>query len=652
MERIKELVKILNEASDAYYNQDIEIMSNFEYDALYDELVELEKQTGIIFENSPTQKAGYEVVSKLEKTEHEYPALSLDKTKDREYLKGWLNDKDAVLSWKMDGLTLVATYENGQLVKAATRGNGYVGEIVTHNARHFKGLPRKISYKGKLIVRGEAVMKYKDFENINNSLPETLSKYKNPRNLASSTVRLLDSNESKNRPIHFYAFDLTYCDDESVVSDFNLKSSQFEWLKSLSFNVVDYMIVNKDTILGGISAFENRLKANEFPSDGLVLIFNDEAYGKSLGMTGKFPRSGIAFKWKDEEVETVLRKVEWSASRTGLLNPVAIFDPVEIEGTTVSRASVHNLSIARDMMLGEGSIVSVFKANLIIPQIAKTIKSAGPTEVPEKCPVCGGSVVVNKNDDIETLYCANDKCPAKNVGILTHFTERNSMNIDGLSSATLEKFVDMGWIKSFSDIYHLSDHKEEITTMDGFGEKSYEKIINAIEKSRKCTFSSLLTALGIPGVGKDMAKTISKYLGNAPVDALKKILSARLGFASIDGVGDIVSENISVWFRENEDEFNKLLAELEISPDASDTKENSNITGKTFVITGNLTTYKNRNELVSVIESYNGHVAGSVSKKTDYLINNDNLSQSSKNKKAKELGVIIITEEEFNNLIK
>lgn len=660
--KMEELIKILNEAAYAYYVEDREIMSNYEYDAQYDELLALETETGIVLPNSPTQTAGagYESVSKLTKSEHEYPALSLNKTKDRETLRSWLKDKDGVLSWKMDGLTIVNTYENGKLFKSVTRGTGYIGEEVTHNAKHFEGLPLTIPYKGKLIVRSEAIMTQSEFNRVNSVIPETGVKYKNPRNLASATVRLFDAKESATRKIISSVFDLVYIDDYSIIPNSNSKASQFSWLETLGFNVVPHDIVNSTNVVETISNYEKSLKNNDFPSDGLVLIFDDEKYGKSLGMTGKYPRNGIAFKWQDETIETTIRKIEWSASRTGLLNPVAIFDPVEIEGTTVSRASIHNVSIAESLKLGIGSKVEVYKANLIIPQIAKTTNSAGETPIPTTCPVCGGkteikttkTIITGRTEEVKTLYCTNDDCIAKHIGRFTHFVSRDAMNIVGLSEATLQTFINAKLINRLSDIYHLYKYQDIIVNLEGFGQKSFDNLISAINNSRNIKFSAFLNALGIAGIGKDMAKTISKDLGKNALNEFISRLKNEVAFDTIDGIGSIINKNIYDW-KNNDKNWNEFLAltlDLNIEDDIIETKE-TGITGKTFVITGSVNKFKNRDKLKNYIESLGGKTSGSVSKKTDYLINNDTTSTSGKNKKAKELGISIINEEDFLKLI-
>ena len=661
-DRMRELIDRLNAAAYAYYVEDREIMSNFEYDKLYDELAALERETGVTLPDSPTASAGagYKAVSKLTKSEHEFPALSLDKTKDRGALPGWLGGQRGVLSWKLDGLTVVLTYQGGKLQKAVTRGNGQVGEDVTHNAVHFGGVPRQIAYGGKLIVRGEAVMRYDDFERVNRELPETEAKYKNPRNLASATVRLLDSREAAGRPVTVCAFDLVYADNDAGIADPNSKNSQFDWLAAQGFTVVEHTLVTPETVVAALERFEKELPDNAYPTDGLVLILDDEAYGKSLGSTGKFPRNGIAFKWQDETVESRMIRVEWSASRTGLLNPVAVFEPVALEGTTVSRASVHNVSIARALRLGTGSRVMVYKANLIIPQIAETIESTGETFVPDTCPVCGGPTSVHENEGIETLYCDNADCPAKHVGRFTHFVARDAMNVMGLSEATVEMFIDAGFVRRFADLYKLERYRAEIVTLEGFGEKSYDNLQAALAVSRRVKFSALLNAAGIPGIGKDMAKQISRFLGAGAYVRFLALLAERADFSAVEGVGAVINDNIYAWADDVDrfSEFTELAAELEIIDDVRAAADNaggagadgspaSAIAGKTFVITGGLNGFDNRDQLVAYIEERGGRVSGSVSAKTDYLINNDVNSSSGKNKKAKALGVPIISEAEF-----
>lgn len=654
--RISELVQKLNEASKAYYIDAVEIMSNYEYDALYDELIALEKETGIILPNSPTQNVGYEVITKLEKVTHEKPALSLDKTKDRNILLKWLDDKEATISWKLDGLTVVATYNKGRLVDAVTRGNGTTGERILHNAKYFKGLPQKIDYMGKLIVRGEALMTFTEFERINSEIPNTEEKYKNPRNLASATVRLLDAKESSSREIRFYAFELVSAEPENYLNG-NPKTFtlQFDWLTKLGFNVVDHKKVDKTTLFDSMDSFEKKLNDIEYPCDGLVLMYDDVEYGKSLGSTSHHDRAGIAFKWSDTTVETTIRKVEWSASRTGLLNPVAVFDSVKLEGTTVSRASVFNVSIVKKLQLGIGSKISVFKANMIIPQIAENLKPAGDVMIPDVCPVCGGKTVIKENNGIETLYCSNPDCLAKNVGKLNYFVSRDAMNIVGLSESTLEALVDLGIIHEFADIYNLNkpEYKELIINTERFGEKKYENLIKSIENSKTVTFSKLINAIGISEIGKSTAKDISLAMGNDPVNNFNKFIDEKRSFEEIEGIGPIVNLKIYKWMGnlKNRKAYNNLINVLTVTPDEIKGNSKDFVFGKTFVITGSLNHYKNREELKNIIETKGGKVSGSVSTKTNYLINNDTTSTSGKNKKAKELNIPIISEEKFIQLM-
>lgn len=649
-ERIRELVSTLNHAADAYYSLNEEIISNFEYDSLYDELLSLEKETGTVLENSPTQRVfTQQTVSKLKKIKHEYPALSLNKTKSAAEIENWLGSQKAVLSWKCDGLTVVATYRGGKLVSVCSRGDGETGEDVTHNAVYFKGLPRTVPYKGRLIVRGEALMKFSEFERINSLVPETEAKYKNPRNLASSTVRMLDSRESREREIHVFAFDLVFTDDEEQNAK-NSLNDNLAYLEKSGFEVVEHCVVTRENAANKIEEYKAKLPLNDFPSDGLVFVLDDIKYGRQLGSTGKFPRNGMAFKWEDSTEVTVIREIEWSPSRTGLLNPVAIFDTVELEGTEVSRASVHNVSVAQSLSLGIGSEVEVYKANMIIPQIAKTVKSTGETVIPSVCPLCGGETFIKDNDGIKTLYCGNPACPAKNVGKFAHFCERDSMNIVGLSEATLEKFVDAGFVKSLPDIYRLERFKDNIISLDGFGEKAYQNIIDAVNASRNVTFSAFIGSLGIPNVGKNTGKLISAFFGENALEKFIKTASEGESFAEIDGIGETVSDNIILWFAENRAEFDGLIECLNISDDAV-VGEDAPFAGKTFVITGAVFQYPNRNAVKAEIESLGGKVASSVSNKTDYLINNDVTSASGKNKKAKELGIPVISEEDYIKML-
>lgn len=641
MERIKELVKLLNEASKAYYQENREIMDNFQYDKLYDELVALEKETGIVLATSPTRKVGYELLSELPRETHESPMLSLDKTKSREQLRDWLGNQVGLLSWKMDGLTIVLTYENGELVKAVTRGNGEVGEVITNNAKTFVNLPLQIPYKGKLILRGEAVIPYSVFNKINEENTEIATKYKNPRNLCSGSVRQLNNEVTAKRQVHFYAFCLV---DASDMEETNSRKSQFEWLRSQGFEVVEYHEVTKDTIMDTIEYFSKQVTSMDIPSDGLVLIYDDIEYGKSLGRTAKFPRDSIAFKWADETAATHLKYIEWSASRTGLINPVAVFEPVELEGTTVSRASVHNVSIVRSLELGIGDEIEVFKANMIIPQIAKNLTKSNTVEIPQTCPVCNAPTKVRCVNEVESLYCTNENCPAKKIKGFSLFVSRNAMNIDGLSEATLEKMVDVGFIHNFTDLYHLDQYKDQIIEMEGFGEKSYEKLITAIEKSKKTTLSRLLYALGIENIGVSTAKLICKYFNN-DIEKIKNVDEETL--SSIDGIGPIIAKGYVNYFskEENIKLFNDLITIVDLEKET--TNENQIFQNKTFVITGSLNHFENRDALKAEIEKRGGKVTGSVSKKTNYLITNDKESGSSKNKKAKELNIPIISEEEY-----
>ncbi len=642
MDRIKELVELLNKAGKSYYSEGRELMSNYEYDALYDELGMLEKETGYILSNSPTVNVGYEVLSELPKERHESPMLSLDKTKSPEALAEWLGSQKGLLSWKLDGLTIVLTYDNGQLQKAVTRGNGEVGEIITNNARVFKNVPVTIPFKGKLVLRGEAIITYSDFERINEQIPEADAKYKNPRNLCSGSVRQLNNEITAQRNVHFFAFTLVSAQD---VDFDNSRQRQFEWLKDQGFSVVEYKMVTKDTILDTIEWFEKTIVTNDFPSDGLVILYDDIAYGDSLGRTAKFPRNAMAFKWTDETAETTLREIEWSASRTGLINPVAVFDPVELEGTQVSRASVHNISIVESLKLGIGDRIKVFKANMIIPQIAENLTQSGNLEIPEVCPVCGGKTQIKQVNDVKTLYCINEDCQAKHVKSFAHFVSRDALNIDGLSEATLEKFIQHGFLKNFCDLYHLEKFRDEIIALDGFGEKSYENLLTSVENSRNTTLPKFIYGLGIANVGLSNAKMIVQALGN---DIEKVIHAGRQQLEKIDGVGAVIADTFASYFEneKNKEEFYKLLQEMHIEK-APDNQNNQILTGKVFVITGSLEHFENRNQLKERIEQLGGRVTGSVTGKTSYLINNDSHSTSSKNKTAAKLGVPVITENEF-----
>lgn len=643
-DRIKELVDTLNKAAKVYYSGTDEIMSNLEYDRLYDELKALEDETGIVLAGSPTHKVGYETLSELPKEEHERPMLSLDKTKSVEELAAFAGTHKSLLSWKLDGLTVVVTYRDGELYKAVTRGNGYVGEVITPNARVFVNLPAKIPYKGELVIRGEAIITYSDFERINRSIEEDENKYKNPRNLCSGSVRQLNNRITAERNVRLIAFALIRADG---VDFGNSRQKQFEWLKGQGFEVVEYKIVDETSVADAVEYFSKAITDNDFPSDGLVLLYDDIAYGESLGTTAKFPRNAIAFKWADEMAITRLKCVEWSASRTGLINPVAVFEPVELEGTTVSRASVHNVSIVRELKLGYNDEIKVYKANMIIPQIAENITGSATIEIPKVCPVCGGPTGIKKANDTESLYCLNPDCQAKHIKRFEHFVSRNALNIDGISSQTLEKFIDRGFIKNYTDLYHLNNYEDEIVGMDGFGRKSYDNIIESVEKSRTVTLDHVIYALGIGGIGLANARLVSRHCNEDP-ETVADITIEEL--MSIDGIGDVLAQSFRDYFDDvnNRRLYNELLAELKLQKEVRDTS--SPVAGKTFVITGSVNHFTNRDELKAFIETLGGKTTGSVSAKTDYLINNDVTSNSSKNKKARELGIPVISEEEFIKL--
>ena len=646
--RIRELIGTLRAAGRAYYQESREIMSNFEYDKLYDELVSLEKETGIVFANSPTQNVGYEVVSALPKERHEKPMLSLNKTKSVEELADWLGGQTGLLSWKMDGLTIVLTYQNGTLVKAVTRGNGEIGEVITANAKAFVNVPLNISYQGELILRGEAIIRYSDFEKINEQIEDVDAKYKNPRNLCSGSVRQLNSEITAQRQVHFYAFSLVKADG----IDFkNSRKEQFEWLKTQGFEVVEYHEVTKETLPETVKMYSEAIAENDTPSDGLVLLYDDIAYGQSLGRTAKFPRDSIAFKWADEIQETKLLYIEWSASRTGLINPVAVFEPVELEGTTVSRASVHNISIMEALELGAGDRITVYKANMIIPQIADNLTRSGVRDIPEACPVCGGQTEVRQLNDVKSLYCTNPDCQAKKIKSFTLFTSRDALNIAGLSEATLEKFIGVGMIHEYADIFHLDRHQEEIVEMDGFGQKSYDNLIAAAEKASHTTLPRMVYGLGVAGIGLANAKMICRHFKN-DFEVMRHATVEEL--VEIDGIGEVLAQAWTAFFSDGKNNaiVDHLLAELTFEAGDEESSEGADeaFAGMNFVITGSLEHFKNRKELQELIERRGGKVTGSVTSKTNYLINNDVASSSSKNKKARELGVPILSEEEFLKL--
>ena len=642
IQRMKELSGILKEASRAYYAEDREIMSNLEYDALYDELVILEEETQMVLAGSATTTVGYEAVDELPKEAHESPMLSLDKTKDREVLRGFIGEHKTLLSWKMDGLTVVFTYNQGNLQKAVTRGNGVVGEVITNNARVFDNVPLKIPYQGELTLRGEAIITYSEFKKINSEIEDVDARYKNPRNLCSGSVRQLNNEITAKRHVRFYAFSLVKAEGVNFA---NSRQQQMEWLKDQGFEVVEYRVVTSDTLDEAMEYFATQIEHNDFPSDGLVALYDDIAYGDSLGRTAKFPRNAFAFKWVDEMAETTLEEIEWSPSRTGLINPVAIFTPVELEGSTVSRASVHNISIMRKLELGIGDRIKVYKANMIIPQIGENLTKSGVKDIPEICPACGGKTVIEKVNDVESLYCRNPECPAKAIKGFTLFVSRDAMNIDGLSEATLEKFIARGFIRDFGDIFEIDRYKDEIIQMEGFGEKSYENLIESLNRAKKTELPRVLYALGIPSIGVANAKMICKELGY-DMEKIRHVSEEEL--AAIDGIGPVIAKSFVDYFKKEgrQEKLDHLLSHLELG-EAPKQKEEQIFHGMNFVITGSVEHFSNRKEVKEEIEKRGGKVTGSVTSKTNYLINNDTQSSSSKNKKAKELGIPIISEETF-----
>ena len=644
LQQMKKLVKILNKAAKAYYQEDREIMDNREYDSLYDQLEKLEKETGITLADSPTVNVGYEAVDFLPKETHESPMLSLDKTKDRETLREFIGNHKTLLSWKMDGLTIVLTYENGELQKAVTRGNGTVGEVITNNARVFRNIPLKISYQGRLVLRGEAVITYPDFERINSSIEDVDARYKNPRNLCSGSVRQLNNQITAERNVRFYAFSLV---SASNVDMHNSREYQMEWLKKQGFEVVEYRIVTADTLDEAMDYFADAVEKNVFPSDGLVALYDDIAYGDSLGSTTKFPRNAFAFKWADEIRETTLRSIEWSPSRTGLINPIAVFDPVELEGTTVSRASVHNVSILKELELGIGDTLQVYKANMIIPQIAENLTRSRNLQIPDTCPACGKEARIIKENEVEALYCTNPDCAAKKIKAFTLFVSRDAMNIDGLSEATLEKFIARGFIHTFGDIFEISRYKDEIMEMEGFGQKSFDNLMESLENARKTTLAKVIYSLGIANIGLANAKVICRHFDNS-LDAIRKADLEEV--SAIDGIGPVIARNLVDYFHkeENNQKLDYLMQHLHIQQE--EIKSQQIFAGMNFVITGSLNHFSNRNEAKNLIESLGGKVTGSVTGKTTYLINNDTASNLSKNKKARELGIPILSEEDFLKL--
>lgn len=650
IERIRELVELLREAGFAYYQQSREIMSNFEYDRLYDELLELEKKTGFVLAGSPTRNVGYEAVSALPKESHEKPMLSLNKTKSVEELREWLGGQAGILSWKLDGLTIVLTYEGGALVKAVTRGNGEIGEVITGNAKVFSNLPLNIPYQGQLILRGEAVIRYSDFEKINAQIETAEDRYKNPRNLCSGSVRQLNSEITARRNVRFYAFSLVKADG---VDFKNSRKEQFSWLSGQGFDTVEYKEVTAETLSDKVKEFSEAVDGNDTPSDGLVLLYDDIAYGQSLGRTAKFPRDSIAFKWADELQETTLSYIEWSASRTGLINPVAVFEPVELEGTTVSRASVHNISIMEGLELGAGDRITVYKANMIIPQIADNLTRSGVRDIPSECPVCRGAAEIRKINDVKSLYCTNPDCQAKRIKSFTLFASRDAFNIGGFSEATLEKFIGRGFIHEYADIFHLEDHEAEIVEMEGFGRKSYENLTAAIRKASETTLPRLVYSLGVTGIGLANAKMLCRHF---KYDFSVMRNASREELVAVDGIGEVLADAWISYFSDEkkQEAVDRLLKEVSIKTEEQEDGSSGAAVfeGMTFVVTGSVEHFKNRKELQAEIEKRGGKVTGSVTAKTTYLINNDTMSSSSKNKKAKELGIPILSEEDFLALIK
>ena len=643
---MQELVKLLNKAGKAYYQDAEEMMSDYQYDALYDELKELERELGVTLAASPTVNVGYEVLSELPKERHESAMLSLDKTKEVEGLREFAGNQKVVVSWKLDGLTIVLTYRDGALFKAVTRGNGEVGEVITNNARVFQNIPLQIPYKGELILRGEAVIGYRDFEKINEEIAEVDAKYKNPRNLCSGSVRQLNNEVTAKRNVRFYAFSLVRAEN---VDFHNSRAYQLEWLQEQGFEAVEHHMADQDSIGQEVIKFSEKIASNDFPSDGLVIVYDDIEYGQSLGRTSKFPRDSIAFKWADETSRTTLKEIEWSPSRTGLINPVAIFEPVELEGTTVSRASVHNISIMEELELGIGDEIEVYKANMIIPQIARNLTRSGVKDIPGRCPVCNGLTEIRKVSNARALYCTNPACQAKQLKSYALFVSRDALNIDGLSEATLEKLIARGFIHDYTDLFHLDRYQEEIQSMEGFGEKSYQKLAGSVEKARETTLPRLLYGLGIANIGLANAKLICKETG---YDTKKLTRLTAEELSDIDGVGDVIARSYVDYFSDEKRRavYEALLKELHI-PEEKNTGEEQIFAGKSFVITGSVQHFANRNEVKALIEAKGGKVTGSVSAKTDYLINNHAESASSKNKRAKELGIPIISEEEFLGMI-
>ena len=641
--RIEELVTILNKASEAYYNGQDEIMSNYEWDAMFDELTALEEETGHILSNSPTQNAGYESTSG-QKEAHEFSALSLAKTKKVEELEKWAEDYPIWLSWKLDGLTLVITYDNGKLVKILTRGNGTIGTNITHLKNSIKGFPLEVPYKGHLVVRGEAVISYTDFAAINDMIEDEDEKYANSRNLASGTLNLDDVDEVKNRKVHFHAFTLVHM-DEPMIS----WGDRMNFLEKMGFTVVDRELGDAKTIGSMIDKWTKRVESGkmDLPVDGLVICYDDTEYASTGSVTGHHAtRAGYAFKWQDEAVDSRLRYIEWSCA-VSTISPVAVFEPVQIEGTTVSRASLCNLSEIERLGVGKECTLSVIKANKIIPKCIAVKDAVGELEIPTECPVCRAATRIHTSaSGTKTLHCTNPDCTAKNVKKFSRFVSKNGMDIEGLSVQTMLRFINEGFIREFADIYKLSQHFATISELEGFGEKSCENMNKAIEKSRNVHPVNFIFAICIPMIGTDAAKKIVNTVG---FDGFLERMEQSIGFEDIDGIGGEKSNSILQWYANdtNQNALEHLLQVVEIQKVEKKNTENGTCNGLTFVITGDVHQFKNRDEFKVYVESQGGKVAGSVSGKTNYLVNNDVESTSSKNKKAKDLGIPIISEDTF-----
>jgi DNA ligase (NAD+) len=650
-QRMQELIEKLNEASKAYYGSGKEIMSNFEWDRLYDELVQLEGETGIVMANSPTVNVGElnAVLSGFEKVRHEISVKSLDKTKDVDTLAAFIGGCPGIMSWKLDGLTIVLTYDNGELVKAVTRGKNGIGELITANARHFAGVPSVIPYKGRLNVRGEALISYADFEKVNASLPEGEEPYKNPRNLAAGSVRQLDSAEVKNRKVQLIVFASDHMEDTHA--------KEFMWLQNMGFNVVSHIVVKDGSqVPVSVETFRSFMSDNPVPTDGLVLQFNETEYGRSLGETDKFPRDAIAFKWQDEEKETVVKEIFWSPARTGQITPVAVFEPVELEGTTVERASVHNVGILEQLSITPGDTITVYKANMIIPQVSGNNTMLGKAVIPETCPACGGRTEIRiGRDGSRQLYCTNQECSAKHVGRFVHAVKQDALNIVGMSEKTLEDLIDNGYLHTLADLFRLKEHAYPISQMEGYGRKSVDNMLNAVEAARHTDLQRLIYACGINLVGRTASRAICAYFG---YDVVKTLNASFDELKSIEGIGDEIAGSYVEWFQNpaNQEMFEDLLSEADlIVPQAPAVKEvaegKPGIRGRVIVITGDVYQFDNRSAFKAWVEAHGGKVTGSVSRNTDYLVTNTPNSGTTKNKKAQELGVEIITEQQIIDMV-